>query len=106
MNRDRIEQLLIFRKETPQDPFLIYALATEYKSEEPITAKEYFDILLNNYPDYVGTYFHAASLYAEHFERSKAEDIYLKGIEKAAQLNDLHALKELKNAYQNFQFEE
>ncbi|MBK6264829.1 tetratricopeptide repeat protein [Marivirga sp. S37H4] len=106
MNKERIAQLEQFRKESPNDPFLLYALATEYKEEKPEKAKLFFDELLEKYEDYIGSYYHAASLYAEHFDREKADKIYQKGIEMAQQLNEHHALKELKNAYTNFQFEE
>ncbi|GAA5029567.1 hypothetical protein GCM10011506_17990 [Marivirga lumbricoides] len=106
MNPERIAQLEKFKKESPDDPFILYALATEYKEEQPEKAKLLFDELLNRFEKYIGTYYHAAALYAEHFERDKADEIYQKGIKMAQQLNEHHALKELKNAYTNFQFEE
>ena len=106
MNKDRIKQLQDFLKETPQDPFLLYALATEYKEEQPEESKKLFDQLLDEHPNYIGTYYHAAALYADHFDRNKAEKIYELGIKKAQELQELHALRELQNAYTNFQFEE
>lgn len=106
MNQERIEQLLIFRQENPNDPFIIYALATEFKDSFPKKSKSYYDQLLSEFPDYIGTYFHAAALYAEHFDRDRAEEIYKAGIERAEALKEHHALKELKNAYTNFTFED
>ncbi len=106
MNQKRIAQLEEFKKESPDDPFILYALATEYKEEMPEKAKLIFDELLEDFPDYIGTYYHAAALYSEHFDRDKAEEIYEKGIKKAQENGEQHALKELKNAYTNFQFEE
>jgi len=105
MNEARIEQLHKFLEETPDDPFLIYALATEYKEDNKQKSKYYFDKLLAEHPDYVGTYYHAAALYAEEFDINKAEEIYNKGIEVAKAQDDQHALRELQNAYTNFQFE-
>ena len=105
MNEARIQQLLKFLEETPDDPFLIYALATEYKEDNKQKSKHYFDMLLAEHPDYVGTYYHAAALYAEEFDINKAEEIYIKGIEVAKAQGDHHALRELQNAYTNFQFE-
>lgn len=106
MNQDRINQLEKFKEESADDPFILYALATEYKEELPETAKSLFDELLESHSDYIGTYYHAAALYAEHFDREKADEIYQKGIKKAQELGEAHALKELNNAYLNFQFED
>ncbi|WKK81639.1 tetratricopeptide repeat protein [Marivirga arenosa] len=106
MNEDRIAQLCKFRKESPNDPFIIYALATEYKEEAPEKAKELFDELLKKHEDYIGTYYHAAALYAEFFDRDTADEIYQKGISVAQKNGEHHALRELQNAYTNFQFEE
>lgn len=106
MNEDRIAQLQKFREESPDDPFLLYALATEYKEEAPQKAKELFDELLEKHENYIGTYYHAAALYAEFFDRNRADEIYQKGIALAQKNGEHHALWELKNAYTNFQFEE
>jgi Tfp pilus assembly protein PilF len=106
MNEDRIAQLQKFREESPDDPFIIYALATEYKEEAPQEAKKLFDELLKKHENYIGTYYHAAALYSEFFDRDKADEIYQKGISLAQKNGEHHALRELKNAYTNFQFEE
>ncbi len=106
MNQDRIKQLEKFKVESPDDPFILYALATEYKEELPTKAKALFDELLSKHSDYIGTYYHAAALYTEHFDRDVAEVIYQKGIKKAQELGEAHALKELNNAYLNFQFDD
>ncbi len=106
MNKVRIKQLQEFLQETPNDPFLIYALATEYKEADAAKAKTYFDALLTDHPNYIGTYYHAAALYADHFDRQIADKIYQKGIQIAANQANYNALRELQNAYTNFQFEE
>jgi len=102
---ERLQKLQAFLAEEPNDPFLIYAIATEYQATDMEKAREYFEILLTQHEDYVATYYHAAHLYFELGMDDEADKTYLKGIEKAtAQKEDL-ALRELKNAYQNFQFE-
>ncbi len=106
MNEDRIAQLQKFREESPNDPFLLYALATEYKEEVPEKARQLFDELMEKHENYIGTYYHAAALYSEFFDRDKAEEIYQKGIALAQKNGEHHALRELQNAYTNFQFEE
>lgn len=106
MNSLRIEQLEQFKKEDPNDPFPKYALALEYLQSDPEKSKSYFDDLLMNHSDYIGTYYHAAALYSKLGNREKAEEIYQKGISIARTSNEAHALKELQNAYTNFQFDE
>ncbi|WKV10555.1 tetratricopeptide repeat protein [Marivirga harenae] len=106
MNEDRIAQLQKFKEESPNDPFIIYALATEYKEEAPEEAKKLFDELLLKHENYIGTYYHAAALYSEFFDRDRADEIYQKGISVAHKNGEHHALRELQNAYTNFQFEE
>lgn len=106
MNQARIAQLELFRKEDPNDPFPIYALAMEYLSEFPEKSRELFEYLIENHPDYIGTYYHAADLYSHFGDREKAEITYQNGIKKATMLKDSHALRELQSAYTNFQFDE
>lgn len=101
----RIKQLELFMKEDPGDPFVKFALAIEHLELNPSKSRELFEELLSKHPDYVGTYYHAASLYAELGENDLATQIYEQGIKKAEELKELHALKELKSAYQNFQID-
>ncbi|AWW32510.1 tetratricopeptide repeat protein [Echinicola strongylocentroti] len=104
-NTSRIELLQQFVKDEPDNPFNIYALALEYQNIDLKKAVGYFDQLLDKHPEYLPTYFHAAALNAEIEEIEKALSIYKSGIELAKSQNDQHALRELKNAFQNFLFE-
>lgn len=106
MNSDRIKQLQKFMEEDPRDPFLKYALAIEHLQIDKTKSRELFEDLLENHPDYIGTYYHAAALYAELGLRDMAEKTYQSGIDKAKMLRETHALRELQSAYMNFQFEE
>ncbi|MEQ8552497.1 MAG: tetratricopeptide repeat protein [Cyclobacteriaceae bacterium] len=105
MNHARVEQLEKFLNEDPSDPFTKYALALEYLDYNKDKSAELFDDLLKNNPDYIGTYYHAAALFADRDQLDKAEAIYKLGISRASELNEAHALKELQSAYLNFQFE-
>ncbi|WP_017731660.1 hypothetical protein [Nafulsella turpanensis] len=105
MHAERISQLKKFLEDDPNDPFLLYALATEYVKEAPQTALTYFEQLLLEHPDYVPTYYHAAALYTDLDLQDKAEEVYKTGIIKARQAGDSHALRELQTAYTNWQFE-
>lgn len=105
MNKERINQLEVFLSQDPADPFTRYALAIEYLEDKPNRSRELFEELLKDFPDYIATYYHAAALLASQGEIKLAEKIYQLGIAKAEELKEFHALKELKSAYLNFQFE-
>jgi tetratricopeptide (TPR) repeat protein len=105
MNNKRLSKLLDFQKQNPDDPFILYGIALEYSGEAPEEALKFFNILLNDHPDYLPTYYHAAALLAELEMTDKAEEVYKKGIALAEKEDDQHALKELKNAYLNFMYE-
>ena len=101
----RLTQLFDFLKDEPNDPFLLYAVATEYVKSDKQKAKEYFDKLLAEHPKYVATYYHAAALYIDFDELDSAKDIYEKGIKIAKEQQEALALRELQNAYNNLLFE-
>lgn len=102
MSQTRINQLLAFLEEEPNDPFNLYALALEFAKTDHQKAVSYFEQLLTKHPNYVATYYHAGKLYEELEEEEKAEEVYKKGVEVATQQNEALALRELKNAYQEF----
>lgn len=96
---DRLEQLKEFLKDSPQDPFLKYALATEYLKlgNQDEALKGYTD-LISNHPDYVGTYYHLGKLYEKMNRVEDARDIYKKGMVITQQKRNMHALSELRGA--------
>jgi len=102
MALSRLEQLLRFWQEDPNDPFTLYALATEYRSTDPAQAICYYETLLTEHPEYVGTYYHAAKLYAERGQPAKAEDTFRKGLEISQQAGQRNAHRELQAAYREF----
>lgn len=104
-NLHRIQQLLEFLNKEPDDPFTLYALALEYQNHDQGKAAYYFDRLLASHKKYLPTYYHAASFFADIGEIKRAKKIYETGIALAINDQNSHALKELKNAYLNFQFE-
>ncbi|MBD2702840.1 tetratricopeptide repeat protein [Spirosoma sp. BT702] len=106
MNTERIEQLMRYVEEEPSEPFNVYALAMEFLNGRPEQARFYFEKLLNEHPDYLPTYYHAAALYAELDERDKAAMLYDKGITLAQAQNNQKTLQELKRAQQAFDDED
>ena len=105
MNEQRINMLNKFTKDEPNDPFNWYALANEYLAEYPNKAKEYFDKLLTEFPDYLPTYYHAAQVYIDLMEEEKALNIYTQGIALADKQQNSKAHRELSTAHQNLLFE-
>lgn len=106
MSQERLQQLFTFLEEEPDDPFNLYAIALEYLKNQDEKALQYFEKLLQEHPDYVATYYHAAQLYLDLDMKEKAEQTYLKGIEKAKDQQNTLALRELQNAYNQYLFEE
>src|SRR5690606_6202887 len=95
----RIEQLRQFLKETPDDPFLHYALTMEYiKLGRHDEALENFEKLVEDYPDYLGTYYHFGKLLEKQGEKDRAANVYNLGINLARSKRNMHALGELQGA--------
>jgi len=106
MNSERLKQLFAFLKDEPNDPFILYAIATEYNGNDSKEALKYFEILLENHADYLATYYHAANLFVDLGEHEKAETTYKKGLELALKQGNSLAHRELQNAYNQFLFED
>jgi tetratricopeptide (TPR) repeat protein len=96
---DRIDVLLQFLRDDPDEPFTRFALAQEYRKKgNPEEALRYFEALAADRPDYVGTYYHLGKLYQELGRRDDAVQTYRTGIGQAAAANDFHARSELQGA--------
>lgn len=100
MATTRLEKLLEFYKNEPNDEFLKYALATEYLSlNETDKALGFYQDLVNNHPNYVGTYYHLGKLYEKLDRIDDAIKTYEQGMLIAKQKRDNHALSELQGVY-------
>ncbi|MEM1057143.1 MAG: tetratricopeptide repeat protein [Bacteroidota bacterium] len=96
---DRLAALTAFHDEDPDDPFTRFALAQEYrKLGDADQALAFFEGLVRDHPDYVGTYYHLGALYAALERSDDALRTYRDGIAIAARANDLHARAELQSA--------
>lgn len=102
MQAERIKFLLEQIDLDPEEPFNYYALAIEYKDNQPDKSLEYFRKLLLKFPEYLPTYYHAAALFFDIGNHVDAENTYILGIGLAEKLNKEKALRELKSAYQMF----
>jgi len=100
MINTRLNKLLNFLASEPNDPFILYALATEYNSlNDTVQAFHYYLKLVAEHPDYVGTYYHLGKLYQKEAQPEKAIEIYQLGMQRARAKGDRHAFSELQGAY-------
>lgn len=96
MHHIRLQKLLDFLESEPNDPFLKYALATEYFNVKDYDkALQYYQDLVANHPDYVGTYYHLGKLYEITDRKENAIMTYRKGMEISRKVGDMHAFSEL-----------
>ncbi len=99
---DRIEKLKEFLQSTPNDNFLKHALALEYiKINDDEKARALFEDILNQSPDYIGSYYHLAKLFERNNDTEKAIHWYEKGMAAAKEAKDQHAYNELQAAYED-----
>ena len=99
MQTTRLNKLLEFLKADPSDPFILYALATEYNTAGDYEqAFHYYNTLLKDSPDYVGTYYHLGKLYEKVGNKESGIEIYRQGLKAARNKNDKHAFSELQSA--------
>jgi tetratricopeptide (TPR) repeat protein len=100
MHVNRLQKLLDFLKNEPNDPFLKYALATEYvNSNDHQKALLYYEDLIANHADYVGTYYHLGKLYEALGRKNEAVKTYQDGMLVARKMNDMHSFSELQTVY-------
>ena len=99
---DRIEKLKAFLNENPDDSFIEHALALEYvKKGDDEEARRLFERLLTRDENYIGSYYHLARLLERNDAKERAIQWYEKGMLKAKEANDTHALNELRAAYED-----
>lgn len=100
MEMNRLEKLLEFIQNEPNDEFLKYALATEYlRLNNTEQALSYYEDLVNNHPGYTGTYYHLGKLYEALNRKQDAINVYEKGMQITKEKRDNHAFSELQAVY-------
>lgn len=96
---DRLAALLEFHRLDSDDPFTRFALAQEhFKRGDSAQALAFFEGLVHDHPNYVGTYYHLGKLYTMLERDDDATKTYRAGIDAATQNGDLHARAELQSA--------
>ena len=103
---NRLEQLLEIHKEEPHDTFTRYAIALEYNARKDFAeAKNWFERLRADKPDYVPTYYMLADVYRSENEPDKARVVYQAGLQAAKKVGDAHAFSELSAALEDLEDE-
>lgn len=99
MPSNRLEMIQQLLAQNPNDSFLLYGLANEYKNQGdlPKAIESYHDLMERN-PDYVAAYYQCGQAYEKTGNEAAAAAVYDKGMEVARRLGDAHALSELQAA--------
>ncbi|GDX52528.1 hypothetical protein LBMAG27_15750 [Bacteroidota bacterium] len=100
---NRIEQLQKFIEEDATDIFARYALGLEYiKQDNFAEAEKYFQYLISNHPNYIGTYYQLGKLLQQLGKEEDAKNIFKKGMH-LTQHSDAKTYSELQNALTNLE---
>ena len=106
MPESRLEKLLEFLKNEPNDEFLKYALATEYlRLNDTGNALLYYEDLVTNHADYVGTYYHLGKLLERKKEKKEAEETYREGLRRTFG-KEQHTYAELQQALNDLLYDD
>ncbi len=98
---DRIELIKQQLLASPNDSFLLHALALEYiKLGQDQEARTCFEKVLGHDPGYVGSYYHLGKTLERLGLETEAAGIYEKGMEKAKAAGEHRALGELRSAFE------
>jgi tetratricopeptide (TPR) repeat protein len=97
----KLQQLETLLLQSPNDPFLHYAIGLELVKKGNLQqAAKGFEQLIQNHPEYIATYYQLGKLYEELNNAPKALEIYRKGIKQAFG-KETKTYNELQTAYQN-----
>lgn len=93
----RLERLIeLMETSSKEDPFILFAIAKEYENKgDDSSSLLYYTKLVNNFPKYVGTYYHLGKYYERLSNTDAAIETYITGMEVAKQQKDQHSYNEL-----------
>jgi tetratricopeptide (TPR) repeat protein len=102
---NRIEKIKTMLLATPNDSFLLYALALEYiKLENEEEAVNLFLKIVATNENYSGVYYHLGKLQEKLADKEQAMATYKKGIIICQQQREMHNLQELQSALNNLEY--
>lgn len=89
---------------TPNEPFLLFALAKEHEKTGDLEQAEQFFLTLQQVdPQYTGLYYHLGKLYEKQQNIEAALNVYKRGIDICRTVGDRHAMSELQGALLNLE---
>ena len=98
----RLPYLLQLLETSPNDTFVLFAMAKEYEKLGDLTqALAYYEQLRRTDARYVGLYYHLGKLHEQAGRLESAVATYQDGMAVARQADDAHALGELAAAKLN-----
>lgn len=99
MNEDRMKMILEMLQNNPDDSFLKYAAALEYKKHYKIeSAIVLLTQLAESDPDYLATYYQLGKLLQEQSRFKEAAHYFSKGLDIARSKNENKTVIELSEA--------
>lgn len=104
MDQTKLDKLKDLMEKNPSDAFVRYGLALEYRTlglEE--SARDCFERLLEENPDYVPTYLQFGQMLIDLDEIERAREVLTRGVEIAQSEGDLQASGELSEALDSIQ---
>lgn len=99
-NIARVEKLKLMLNEQPNDSFILFALGLEMmKLNDEVAAESYFNLIIQNDPNYCGVYYHLGKLLEKTGRAQEALDVYDLGLKICKKLNEIHNYNELRSAF-------
>jgi tetratricopeptide (TPR) repeat protein len=93
---NRLNQLLVFHKNEPNDPFCTYSIAIEYgKIQQDAEALRWLDTTLTIDRHYFYAYYQKAKVHERMGDIKNAKVVLMEGMKAAQQKSDQHAYSEM-----------
>ena len=104
MTSNRLQQLKQMLQDSPDDAFLLFALAKEYEKQgQEEEALAFYQKLKQQHPDYVGLYYHLGKWHERQEEWESAVSTYREGLDVAQAQQHRDAAAELRAALDNLE---
>ena len=95
----RMLQLREMLRNQPDDPFLLYGLAMEFKkADQPDLAIQHFDEVVRRDPNYCYAYYQRAQVHEARGDVEAARQSLREGLDAADRSGDTHARSEIEAA--------